>query len=69
MTERLSKYILAAEALFLVMPVTLLFVFWAPDEIIRPWIPAFYGNKVVAVLTGLSLVAGWWLMTESPPLS
>lgn len=44
------------------VPVTLLFLLWAPDEILRPWSRVFLEGKLLMILTGLPLLAGWRLM-------
>jgi hypothetical protein len=62
MSERVSKFIVAAEALLLVLPVTLLFLFWAPDEFLRPLFHGFHMRRIIACLIGVALISGWWLM-------
>jgi hypothetical protein len=64
MSERWSKVLLSVEALLIAVPVTLLFVFYAPDEVIRVTaLSVNWGSSLVVLLVGgVSLLIGWWLM-------
>lgn len=62
MSERASKLFLAAEAVFLVVPVTYLFLLWFSVAI--PLAVADDGiiDCVIAAVAGIALLSGWRLM-------
>jgi cation transport ATPase len=62
MSEQTSKFVVAAEALLLAVPVTILFAVWAPDEMYRAPEYGGFENRVIAAIAGVTLISGWWLM-------